>query len=219
MCLLASNLTSYFSCTTETLCCSEAFIQTKLDIALELVSRMTGMNYCSAEMCLTTVGKNNSEIFLHTLTSQALQTLASVEIKKCSYQCDEWETIDLDHFESSPRKIKYCNDTFPCREIRICGTFGETMPAGVRDVVYTLAHEYIKPGSMGLLKARVTREDFEDTSKSWQQDYTLSQLRISTGFSELDVKLEAYINPFHQLGIIAISGDYDDSCKGNNRCR
>jgi len=216
MCLLASDLLDYFSCDTESLCCSEAYVQTKLDVALELVDKLTGQDYCPSSECIIVLGTGKQDLFLSPVTEKPLTSLTSVEIRECSNSCDDWETVDTDYIEVFPRYIRYCNDCFPTRDVRVCGTFGETMPAGYKDIVFTLAREYITPGSSGLRPSRLVREDFEDTSQSYQQDYTLLNLRGSTGFTELDERIQAYINPFAQFGISFISDASDDDCNGGS---
>jgi len=216
MCLLASDLLDYLSCDAQALCCSEAYIQVKLDVALDLVNRMTGQDYCPDTECVTVRGSNDPVLFLFPITTKPLTSLTSVKIRKCSSDCDDWETIDTDYIEVSKRYIRYCNDCFPKREVQVCGTFGEVMPAGYKDIVFTLAKEYIQPGSSGLRPSRLTREDFEDTSQSYQQDYTLLNLRISTGFTELDERIQAYINPFHQVGFNIVNCTNDD-CEDRRR--
>lgn len=219
MCLEATDLTTYFSCSTDSLCCSESYIQNKLDAALELVDAITGQNYCSESACYILKGNGTDTIFLTDRTSVPLTSLTSVSIREDSDNCDDWEVISTDYIEVYPRAIRYCNDIFPCRDVKICGDFGDTMPAGYKDIVYTLAMEMIKPGIMQLTPNRVTREDYEDTSKSWQQDYTLMKLRASTGYAELDSRLQAYINPFSEIGFSAIEGCDDcTSSRAPKRC-
>lgn len=199
-CLVPDDLLNYkYRCQDVALCCTTESIQLALDAAQELVEAYTGHKFCQESTCKYFDGKGKRTLFLTETTSLPLTSLTSVTIME--YGKDDI-AVDSSELNLENHTLRYKSDKcWPCgdRNIKICGVFGTALPATVKSVILTLALESLQPGSAGLQPVGVSAAQWDDFSIRYAVDKTFQSLRTTTGFRQLDMVLESYINPMTQV--------------------
>lgn len=201
-------------CQTVELCCDSATIQQKLDRMTELVNVATGVNWCPEELCFEFSGTGTKKLFFTPTTSKYLNEIESIDIIKCGADCGQnlTEEVDLDDVKNHNYWLELtCDEYFPCgrNNIRVCGTWGKTMPQAIREAIIMLTIEALSPGMLALSNpGNISRASWEDFSISYR-DIQGSDPAISTGYREIDQLLQPYVATASQIKLFVPT---DDNC-------
>lgn len=213
-CLVPDDLLTYkYRCQDVNLCCTTESIQLALDAAQERVEAYTGHKFCQETTCIYLDGKGKRTLFLTESTSLPLTELDSVTIME--YGKDDIE-VTLSELHVEKHTIRYKSDKcWVCgdRNIKICGTFGIALPEAVKSVILTLALETLQPGSAGLQPVGFVSAQWDDFSIRYDVDKTFQTLKNTTGFKQLDLVLETYVNPMTQVMFGVVGGCPEKPCE------
>lgn len=188
------------------LCCPEELIQENLDIAYEIVAVITGQDWCPEDdVCKLFDGSGTDRLFLNPVTSLPLLEIASITDLSCCSPVTDFEAV-----ENFSKWVQFrCGGCFPCgsKNIRICGTWGKVMPAGIKRAIILLALELTSPGIAGLYSPNgvqsATWEDFRIAYSIQERPRGL----MTTGFQEIDDLLALYTNTSNDIHFVVVPQD------------
>lgn len=217
-CITPEDLFNYPTCCNyvEQICCSYEAIQEALNCNCDLIFNLIGRNYCPTAECKVFDGTGSCKLYL----GEELQSLESVEVLKCDTctldcGCEEEELPCV-----SGNLLEYrCKGTFPCgtKNIKVCGTWGETLPGPVKKAIIWLTMEEICPGVLGLTSSNgVDSVQWSDFSiKYTSQEPSM----FTTGYVKIDQLISQFVNPSDQLYMGATSdcSCYKIDCQKCNR--
>lgn len=194
------------------LCCPEEVIQENLDIAYEVVSVITGQDWCPEESCKLFDGSGTNKLFFNPVTTIPLLSITEItEIACCS------SNTNFDAVQNFGKWVQFpCEGCFPCgnKNIQICGLWGKTMPAGIKRAIILLALEITSPGIAGLYTPNgvqsATWEDFRIA-------YSIEERprgTMTTGFQEIDDLLAMYTNTSNDIHFVVVP--QDENCMPRN---
>ena len=184
------------------ICCTDAQILLELEIAYEMVKIITNTEWCPVTTCRYFDGSGSDKLFFVSQTSDYLNSLTSVEDIAC---CSPEGTLS-DITNHGTWLEMTCTGCFPCgqKNIKVCGSWGRTMPAGVKKAIILLALEGIQPGITGLETPNGVRSaTWEDFRISYSVEERPRGV-LTTGYQEIDDLLAIYTPTLSQVSFTAI---------------